>query len=202
MEENHPALGQEKSSSAATAAERARHSRGLFAIALLILGGGLLAFWLRALGGVEALRAELGPATAVAIVPIQALIAVSPFPSEVVAIATSALYGFWGGALLAWCAWFTAAFIQYFAVRRAARDFDFEHARRRLPRRLQELPVSHPAFLIVVRWFPYGPHIVNSAAGAYEVPLGRHAWCAAVSIVPPALIISALANGLFVRLLE
>jgi len=43
---------------------------------------------------------------------------------------------------------------------------------------------------------------VNSAAGAYEVPLGRHAWCAAISIVPPALIVSGLANGLFARLLE
>ena len=39
-------------------------------------------------------------------------------------------------------------------------------------------------------------HIVNSAAGAYDVPLQRQAWCAALSIVPPALIISGLANGL------
>lgn len=194
-------VSEEEHSSGSTA-QRAFHSRGLLGIALLILVGGLLAWWMRSLGGIEALRDRLGPATAIAIVPIQALIAVSPFPSEVVALGTSALYGFWGGALLAWCAWFTAAFIQYYAVRRAARDFDFEHARRRLPRRLRELPVSHPAFLILARWFLYGPHIVNSAAGAYEVPLGRHAWCAAISIVPPALIISGLANGLFARLLE
>lgn len=183
-------------------ARRVLHSRGLLAIGLLILAGGLLAFWLRSLDGVEVLRESFGPATAVVIVPIQALIAVSPFPSEVVAIGTSALYGFWGGALLAWSAWFMAAFIQYFAVRRAARDFDFEHARRRLPRRLRELPVSHPAFLIIGRWFPYGSHIVNSAAGACEVPLSRHGWCAAVSIVPSALVISGLANGLFARFLD
>ncbi len=148
------------------------------------------------IGGAEVFRERFGPAAVLVIVPVQAVVAVSPFPSEILALGTSALYGFWGGALLAWCAWFLAAFLQYFVVQRTARDFDFDRVRRRLPRWLRELPVSHPAFLILGRWFPYGAHIVNSAAGAYGVALTRHAWCAGVSIVPPALLISAVANGL------
>jgi uncharacterized membrane protein YdjX (TVP38/TMEM64 family) len=168
-------------------------SRG---IAAVIAAGGMLAAWMRSFGGAEIMREQLGPLAALVIIPVQAVVAVSPFPSELIALVTCTFYGFWGGALLAWCAWFVAAFLQYELVRRTAKDFDFEHARRRLPKRLRELPVSHPAFLILGRWLPYGPHIVNSAAGAYGISLQRHAWCAAVSIVPPALFISGLANGL------
>jgi uncharacterized membrane protein YdjX (TVP38/TMEM64 family) len=180
----------------ASGVRRVFQSRGLFAIAALVVAGFLLVAWVNSVGGAEVFRARFGSAAALVIVPVQAVVAVSPFPSEILAFGTSALYGFWGGALLAWAAWFLAAFLQYFVVKRTARDFDFDRARRRLPRWLRDLPVSHPAFLIFGRWFPYGPHIVNSAAGAYGVPLARHAWCAGMSIVPQALFISALANGL------
>ena len=166
------------------------------AVVALIAGGGLLVWWVNSIGGAEVFREQFGAAAVFIIVPVQAVVAVSPFPSELMALGTSALYGFWGGAVLAWSAWFLAAFLQYYAVRRVAEDFDFEHARRRMPRRLRELPVSHPAFLILGRWLPYGPHIVNTAAGAYGVSIVRHAWCAAIAIVPPALFISAIANGL------
>ncbi len=182
--------------SAATAWQRAVHSRGLLGIFAVVVGGAALALWMRSYGGAELMREQLGPLAALFIVPLQAVIAVSPFPSEVIALVTCTFYGFWGGALLAWSAWFVAAFLQYELVRRTARDFDFERARRRFPKPLRDLPVSHPAFLILGRWLPYGPHVVNSTAGAYGVPLPRHAWCAAVSIVPPALVISGFANGL------
>jgi uncharacterized membrane protein YdjX (TVP38/TMEM64 family) len=175
---------------------RALHSRGLLGIVSIITGGTALAAWMRSYGGAELMREHLGPLAALFIVPLQAVVAVSPFPSEVIALVTCTFYGFWGGALLAWSAWFVAAFLQYELVRRTAKDFDFEHARRRFPRRLRELPVSHPAFLIVGRWLPYGAHVVNSLAGAYEISLVRHGWCAAVSLIPPALIISGIANGL------
>jgi len=176
--------------------QRVMHSRGLLGIAAVIAGGAALAFWMRSSGGAELMREQLGPAAALIIVPLQAVVAVSPFPSEVIALVTCTFYGFWGGALLAWSAWMLAALLQYELVRRTAQDFDFEHARRRFPKRLRDLPASHPAFLIVGRWLPYGAHVVNSLAGAYEVPVTRHLWCAAVSLVPPSLIISALANGL------
>ena len=184
------------SDSEGTAWQRAVHSRGLLGIFAVVAGGTALALWMRSYGGAELMREQLGPLAALVIVPLQAVIAVSPFPSEVIALVTCTFYGFWGGALLVWSAWFVAAFLQYELVRRTARDFDFEHARRRFPKRLRELPVSHPTFLIVGRWLPYGGHVVNSLAGAYGVPLTRHGWCAAVSLVPPSLFISGIANGL------
>lgn len=175
---------------------RALHSPGLWGIVAVILAGGALAVWMRSYGGAELIRDELGPLAALLIVPVMAVVAVSPFPSELIALMTCTFYGFWGGTLLAWCGWLLAALLQYELARRTASDFDFERARRRFPRRLRDLPVSHPAFLIVGRWLPYGPHVVNTAAGAYCVPLPRHLGCAALGVLPPSLFISGVANGL------
>ncbi len=175
---------------------RAARSRGLRWILLLVALGGIFVVWLDSVGGPEALRARLGYSAVAVLVSLQAVIAVTPFPSEVVAIASTAIYGFWPGAVLAWFGWFAAAFLQYFVARRLARDFDFEQARARLPSWINQFPVAHPAFLILARWVPWGPHLVNSAAGVYGVPLARHGWCAAVGIVPQALFISAVGHGL------
>ena len=171
-------------------------SRGLRLILILLVCAGALVAWLDWAGGPEALRSRLGPSAPAFFVPVQAIVAVSPFPSEVVAIAITSIYGFWIGSALAWCGWFLAAFLQYFVARRTARDFDFERARARLPGWLNRFPVEHPAFLILARYVPWGPHLVNSAAGVYGVSLFRHGWCAALSIVPQALLISAIGNGL------
>ncbi len=39
---------------------------------------------------------------------------------------------------------------------------------------------------------------MNTAADAYEVPLTRRLGCAAFGVLPPALFISGVANGLLV----
>lgn len=176
---------------------RAVRSKGIRLIFLLLVLGALFVFLLKSLGGPEAIRDRLGYSAAALIVPVQAVVAVSPFPSELVAIGTTAIYGFWFGAVIAWFGWFVAAFLQYFVARRTAMDFDFERARSRLPNWIGRFPVEHPAFLIFARLVPWGPHLVNSAAGVYGISLKRHGWCAAVSIVPQALFISAVGNGLF-----
>jgi len=165
-------------------------------ILICVALGGLFFVWLKAVGGPEYLREHYGFEMAVAIVPIIAVVAVSPFPSELVAIATGSVFGFWLGSLLNWMGWMMAAFLQYGLARRTAKDFDFDAARARLPRWLRDLPAHHPLFLIPARWFPWGPHLVNTAAGVYSVSLIRHGWCAAISIVPQALFISAVANGI------
>ncbi len=176
---------------------RAVRSKGVRLIFLLLVLGALFVYLLKSLGGPEAIRDRMGYSAAALIVPIQAVVAVSPFPSEIVAIGTTAIYGFWFGAVIAWLGWFVAAFLQYYVARRTARDFDFERARSRLPKWISRFPVEHPAFLILARLVPWGPHLVNSAAGVYGISLKRHGWCAAVSIVPQALFISAVGNGLF-----
>ncbi len=176
---------------------RALRSPGLRAIALFVGIGGLLAIGLVEVGGASGLRERLGSPAIAILVPLQAVVAVSPFPSEAVALGISSAYGFWLGALLGWCGWLLAALVQYLIARRTARDFDFDHARTRLPAWLRRFPVSHPAFLIGAHWVPYGPHVKNAAAGAFEVPLGRHLWCAGVGILPVALFVAGLGDRLF-----
>lgn len=169
--------------------------KGLGLVLLTLVVGGILLLGFRWVGGDE-LLGRWKASSAVALVPIQAVVAVSPFPSEVLAMSTNSAHGFWLGAAVNWAAWVLAAFLQYLLARRVADDFDFESVRARLPRRLAQLPVSHPAFLIFVRFLPLGPDVVNTTAGAFRVPMRRHLTCAVISVLPQALVFSALANGI------
>ena len=141
-----------------------------------------------------------GPVPAFVLVPLQTAISLSfsPIPSDVVGIALCVVYGFGRGTVLVWFAWMLGAWIEYALIRRMARQVvrGEEEARRRLPSWLQRLPVDHAGFLICGRWFPLGPHLVNSAAGAARVPLWRFSWTAAVGIAPVAVIVAAVATGI------
>jgi uncharacterized membrane protein YdjX (TVP38/TMEM64 family) len=180
----------------APAWKRALRSRGVWMIVLIAVLGGVLLYWFQASGGAEALRGRFGLWVGVLLIPVMAVVAVSPFPSEFGAMAFGAMYGFWIGSALSWTGWMCAAFLQYFVARRTARDFDFEHAKQRLPRFLRSFPAHHPAFLICARWVPWGPHLVNTAAGVYEVSPVRHGWCAAISLIPYSLFMTAIGAGL------
>ncbi len=175
---------------------RLLRSRGVWLVSLIVVAGALFLWWVRSNGGPEALREAYGYWIGVALIPVLSVLAVSPFPSEFVIMGLSAVYGFWLGAAFSWVGLYGAAFVQYFVARRTARDFDFESARARLPQWLQRFPAHHPAFLICARWIPWGPHLVNTAAGVYEVPLKRHAWCAAISCVPYAIVFAAIGASL------
>ena len=117
-------------------------------------------------------------------------------PSELIALPTAAIYGFWLGSLLIWFGWVAATPLRYLIVSRMMTDFDFERGRERMPQWLQRLPVSHPAYLIFARWLPYGPHLVDYTAGAAGVRLRTLLWSSAIATVPPAFLMSALANEL------
>ena len=170
-------------------------SRGVQGTLLVLLLAALVAPALELGGGVQALHTRYGALVALLLVPLQALLSVTPFPSQIVALPMAFLFGFGVGAALIWLGWMLTAALQYKLARRAAEDLDFEAARARLPRWLRELPAHHPAFLIITRWLPGGSHVVNGAAGAYRVSFARHLGCAAVSIVPRALFFSGIANG-------
>lgn len=175
---------------------RVLRSPAVHAFALLILSGGVLVLVLRSLGGVDALRDRFGVYTALIVIPVHAVVAISPFPSEVLAFGNAAVFGFWSGAALSWAGWMTAALLHYALARRVARDLDLERHRSRLPRWLRRFPVDHPAFLILGRYVPYGPQLVATAAGALAVPVLRFACCQAAAIVPVALFFAGLATGL------
>ena len=171
-------------------------SRELRLILGFVLLAWLLVWWLDAFGGPQAFRDRYGLSAAVVLVPIHGVVAVSPLPGEAVAFANSLVYGFWFGSLFNWIGWMLAALMEYALVRRAAQEFNSQETFERLPQWLRRFPVSHPAFLIAGRWLPFGGHVVNCAAGAFAVRFWRHAWCSAIAIVPVAMLVAGLANGL------
>ena len=179
---------------------KAVRSPGLWLIAAVLASAWFFYQWVDSIGGAAALRTRYGFKALFILIPIQALVAVSPFPSEVLVVANSLVYGFWIGAAMAWVGWMLAAYLQYGLARRTAHDLDIDVMLKRLPRWLSKFPVDHPMFLIFGRWVPWGPHIVNTTAGVFGVPLWRHTWCAAIAAVPHALFVCALAHGLDVFL--
>jgi hypothetical protein len=170
-------------------------SRGLQALVGLLVFGLLLARWLDWIGGVEPLRERFGVHVAALVIPVHAVVSFVPLSGEMIAVANGLLFGFWLGSLFTWTAWMLTSLLQYAVVRRTARDFDFDTRHARLPAWLRSFPVDHPVFLIGVR-VPFGGPIVNSAAGAFGVPLWRHTWCAAIGVAPRALFFAGIASGL------
>lgn len=163
----------------------------------MVFGGGFLIIEaLDAAGGPDAIREEHGWFAIAFLLPAQIAAAVTPVPSELIAIPTAAIYEFWLGAFVIWFGWVAATPLRYLVVRRVAADFDLERSRERMPRWLQRVPVDHPTYLVFARWLPYGPHLVDYTAGAAGVRLRTLLWSAAVATIVPALVMSALANEL------
>jgi uncharacterized membrane protein YdjX (TVP38/TMEM64 family) len=174
---------------------RALRSPGLHGLLLACAVAWLLLHALAALGGPEAVRARFGLAAAALLVPIHALVAVSPFPSEVIALGHGAIYGFALGWPLTWAGWLLGAALEYALFRRVAADL-VDAGGARLPAWLQRLPVQHPLFLILGRLVPFGNHAVNALAGSRRVPLWRFAWASALAFLPFSALVAAIASGL------
>ena len=172
-------------------------SPAVLALLFILVSTAAVVAGVRAAGGPEALALRLGPAAPYVAVPVLALISATPFPSELFVIPLAGIWGFHWGAWMTWLSWLGASFIQYFLARRASRDLGFDELDARLPRWLRRFPVSHPVFLICGRWFPWGPHLVNTAAGLARVDLVRYSWCAVAGIAPQAVFISAVGNAIF-----
>ena len=149
-----------------------------------------------ALGGPESIRERFGLATGGVLVVIHAVLAASPFPSELFALAHTAIYGFAIGAGLSWAGWFLGALIEYGVFRRIGDDVRQGWSEAAMPKLLRRFPVGHPAFLVLGRLIPFGNHVVNAAAGSARVPLWRFAWVSALAFVPFSLAFAAVASGL------
>ena len=175
-------------------AVRLLRSPGLRGLLRVCLIGWFLVHALEALGGPETVRARWGLGAAAVLVPLQAVVAASPFPSEVIALAHGAIYGFALGWLFTWAGWLLGAGIEYGLFRRMASDLG--GARERLPAWLRRFPAQHPLFLIGGRLVPFGNHAVNALAGSCRVPFWRFAWASALAFLPFSALVTAIASGL------
>ncbi|MFK7987052.1 MAG: TVP38/TMEM64 family protein [Sandaracinaceae bacterium] len=168
---------------------------------LLAFGLGVWAVhrWVTDIGGPEVIDARYGIAAPVVMVGIQTLLSAAPFPSELWALASSALYGWLPGTVMTWAGWTMGSMIQYGLARRGMDDLaatgPLDERLARLPAWLRRLPLTHPVFLVVVRWFPMGFHLANLTAGARRVPAGRQLAIAAVGSAPGAALWAAIGAG-------
>lgn len=170
----------------------------LWTAALIVVVGGALSWWTHSLGGSAGIRARYGMAAPLVTIPVHIVVSVSPFPSDVICVGNGILYGFWLGAAISWFGWWIAALLAYGIGRRARVDFDLAERLARLPRWLQRLPVSHPLFLICTRQIPWaGGYLTTVLPGAMGVSFVRHAWCAAIAIIPGAVVMAGIGAGLF-----
>lgn len=173
-------------------------SRALWALVVLSAGGYVL---MHLDGGYEApgfLYEQYGFWAPVLTVPLHALIAVTPLPSDVFGIFNGTLYGFWFGVGFNWAAWFGASFVQYAIGRRAGVDFQVDTLLERAPGWLRRFPVDHPAFLIGARFLPYvGGHLATLVPGAFGISLFRFSWCSALAILPQSLVTAGIGAGLW-----
>jgi uncharacterized membrane protein YdjX (TVP38/TMEM64 family) len=180
-------------------ARRVLGARSVRWLVLIGLVGWPLVRGLEWMGGPDQIRADYGLAAAGLLVPLQAVVAVSPVPSEVLALATASIYGLTLGSGLVWVGWMLGAGLEYGLYRRAASELSELGGLDRLPGWVRRLPVAHPIFLIVVRWLPLGNHLVNAVAGACRVPLWRFTWTSAVALLPFSILIGAIGSGIVAR---
>ncbi|MFK8021034.1 MAG: TVP38/TMEM64 family protein [Pseudomonadales bacterium] len=157
----------------------------------------IITTWVDSIGGYDTLRQRYGLLAPTLSVLTLAVFAVTPFPSDFISIASGAMYGFWPGVLVSWIGWYLAAVVEFTIGRRSRADFPVDDWLTKLPAWLQSVPVHHPVFLICSRFIPYaGGHIATLIPGALGVHPVRFAWCAAISIVPLALLMAGIGAGL------
>jgi len=176
---------------------RALRSRTLWSVLGALAAGVAAAHWIDSIGGPAALWARFGWWAPTLTVGLHALVSLSPLPSDPIAIANGALYGTWIGAGVGFGGWYLAAWIRFWVGRQAGRDLPIDAWWSRLPPQLQQLPVGHPAFLMLSRYIPYvGGEIATLVPGARGVPTWRFAWCTALAIAPYALGLALLGRWL------
>ncbi|MGE0785578.1 MAG: TVP38/TMEM64 family protein [Sandaracinaceae bacterium] len=177
--------------------KRVLTSPGLWLTVGFLVGVYFLHGWVQSIGGPAALGPRFGLAAPAIMVVMQALLAAAPFPSELFALVSAATYGWMIGTVITWAGWTLGSMIQYALARRSARDLGLEARLARMPAWLRKLGVTHPVFLVVIRWLPLGFHVANLTAGAYRVPVGRQLAIAAIGSVPLAIMWSGIGAGLW-----
>ena len=184
-------------SSIVSTGQRLVRSRGVQSAVGALLLGGLIVVGVHLLGGPQGIRARFGLLAPAVWIPLQVVVHVTPVGDFVPwAVLNGSMFGLWLGALTTWLSWMGSASVQYAIGRRTARDFGWSLETARLPAWLRRLPIDHPLFLIVARWFPLMAGPINLTAGAARVPFGRVLWCTAVGIVPQTLFLAAIGVGI------
>ena len=168
---------------------RILRSRALLLLLAVIVLATLGGRWVDSLGGPGALRERFGFWGLAISFPLQVGAVISFGGEELIAMANGLGFGFVLGSAATWLGWYIGSFIQFGIGRTARTDLELERRMERMPRWLQRLPASHPAFIILSRWLlpGVGGHVATLIPGAAGVALGRYAWCTAIGTALPSL---------------
>ncbi|MGI9589909.1 MAG: TVP38/TMEM64 family protein [Myxococcota bacterium] len=172
-------------------------SPALYWIAAILVGGAILASWVEAVGGPEAIHARFGTLAPLVTGTVQLVLAPTPIPTDLICIAHGTLYGFFFASVLNWLGWWLGSLVEFAIGRRIGADLDLAASADRVPGWLRRFPVDHPIYLIGSRQVPVvGSHLSTSVPGAVGVPFHRVAWCSAIGVIPGAAFFAAIGAGL------
>ncbi len=159
--------------------------------------GAVLVRWIDGLGGPSAFQNKFGVIAPLVTVSLHIILALTPFPSDPIAMANGVLYGFRLGVSLSWLGWWLAGLAEFALGRRARYDFCLDTTLTKAPRWVVEIPVSHPAYLILSRQIPWlGGHISTFVPGAAGVGWRRFLWCSAIAVIPSVIIMTGIGAGI------
>ena len=90
-----------------------------------------------------------------------------------------------------------AGMLEYLMGGQVNQVVDVEKQWRKLPQKLQALPIDSPWFLILGRMVPAGPKVVSTLAGARKINLWRYFWTTVLVSLLGAVLPAYAAVGVF-----
>ena len=143
------------------------------------------------------IRQRFGIIAPLVSVPVQAVVAATPFPSDVIVIANGAVYGYSHGVIYSYIGWFIGAMLEFYVVRSLKPAVAPEETLEKVPKWLRRFPGQSPVFLIVGRQIPWGGAHITIVGGVMAgVSWRRFVICTAIAIVPGALLLPAIGANL------
>jgi len=146
----------------------------------------------------QRIRVSLGLWAPVISVPLQAVVAATPFPSDLICIANGAVYGYTAGIVYSWIGWYLGAILEFAVVGSVRQTESAEQIASKMPRWLRQFPAGSPWFLILGRQIPWGgAHVTIVGAAAAGVSWHRFLWCTAIAVLPGAFLLPAIGAKLW-----
>lgn len=181
---------------------------GILALAIVLLGGGLLFLWktgfFAAAASLEGMRAYIerfSPFAQLIFFVVQLLsVIVAPIPSNLTALAGAVLFGMWPSFLLTTVAVIGGSLLVFWLARTLGGPFADRFVSKRVSERYLELiRRKRDVFLALVFLFPFFPDdLICILAGLTDIPMARFAVLVTLTRPWGLLVASALGGSVIV----